>query len=120
MPDFPLCQPDIKINNTSGGLGLAWPCYWTSLQVASYVGNTAVVLRLLEVTGVDINYQDREGNTALYLALNKGQCDIVNILGGFIFQFFLVVVLSSFIVYNIHTLHILMFEMFLLMFMFKY
>ena len=60
---------------------MAWPCSWTALLVACYVGNTDIVSRLVRVSGVDINHQDDDGYSALYFALSKGHTKIVKILG---------------------------------------
>ena len=60
---------------------MAWPCSWTALLVACNVGNTDIVSRLVKVSGVDVNYQDADGYSALYCALSKGHSRIVKILG---------------------------------------
>ena len=57
-----LSHPDIKINytvDTFGGRG-------TALMIACNVGNSAIV------PGLDINYQDENGNTAALLASLRG------------------------------------------------
>ena len=46
-----LSHPDIKINKTT-------ECQRTALMVACDAGNSAIVSRLVEVPGLDINYQD--------------------------------------------------------------
>ena len=56
--DVFLLYPDIKINKTTdaGGvymLGL----HWTALMFACHRGNSAIVSRLVQVPGLDINYQ---------------------------------------------------------------
>jgi len=60
-----LSHPDIKINNTTK------TCYgtqWTALIFACNSGHSAIVSRLVEVPGLDINYQDENGETAAHWA----------------------------------------------------
>ena len=51
--------------------------HWTALMVACRAGNSAIVSRLVQVPGLDINYQDRDGFTAAILASNKGHTECV-------------------------------------------
>lgn len=54
---------------------------WTGLMVACKHGNPAIVSRLVQVPGLDINYQDEyQGDTAAYLASSKGHTECVRIL----------------------------------------
>ena len=66
-----LSHPQIKINNTTdpGGVlaGLSGR-QRTPLMFASIAGNSAIVSRLVQVPGLDINYQDEYGITAAHLA----------------------------------------------------
>ena len=53
-----LSHPQIKINNTTDAGGAGWSgCQWTALMFASRAGNSAIVSRLVQVAGLDINYQ---------------------------------------------------------------
>ena len=47
---------------------------------ACRAGNSAIVSRLVEVPGLDINYQDENGWTAALLASWEGQTECVRIL----------------------------------------
>ena len=66
--DILLSHPDIEVNKTtdakdSGGFG-----QWTPLMFACVAGNPAIVSRLVQVEGLDINYQDHYGHTASHRA----------------------------------------------------
>ena len=50
------------------------------LKEACQYGNPAIVSRLVQVPGLDINYQDRDGFTAAILASNKGHTECVRTL----------------------------------------
>ena len=43
-------------------------------------GNSAIVSRLVQVPGLDINYQDEDGDTAAHRASERGQTECVRIL----------------------------------------
>ena len=60
-----LSHPDIKINKTTRSM---YGRQWTGLMFACEYGNSAIVSRLVQVPGLDINYQDEEGVTAALLA----------------------------------------------------
>ena len=60
--------------NTKGGL------QWTGLMYACEAGNPAIVSRLVQVSGLDINYQNIYGSTAAYLASYFGHTECVRIL----------------------------------------
>ena len=53
---------------------------WTGLMVACEFGNSAIVSRLVQVPGLDINYQDEGGITAALQACMKGRTECVRIL----------------------------------------
>ena len=53
---------------------------WTGLMYACQNGNPAIVSRLLEVPGLDINYQDVNGVTAAHLASMWAQTECVRTL----------------------------------------
>jgi len=71
-----LSHPDIEINKTTEYYG----SQWTALMVACGAGNSAIVSRLVEVPGLDINYQDEWGYTTAHMASVVGQADFVRIL----------------------------------------
>jgi len=71
-----LSHPQIKINNTTEcGVG-----QWTALMFACNVGNSAIVSRLVQVPGLDINYQEEDGDTAAHWASVRGRTECVRIL----------------------------------------
>ena len=72
-----LSHPDIKINNTTEYY-IGGQC--TALMIACHMGNSAIVSRLVQVPGLDINYQDETNRTALNLACRGGHTEIVSIL----------------------------------------
>ena len=47
---------------------------------ACHRGNPAIVSRLVQVPGLDINYQNKDGETAAHLASYNGQTECVRIL----------------------------------------
>lgn len=53
---------------------------WTGLIIACSVGNPAIVSRLVEVAGLDIDYQDFFGHTAAHRACIAGQTQCVRVL----------------------------------------
>ena len=53
---------------------------WTALLFACEHGNPAIVSRLVQVPGLDINYQDEGGDTAAHLASMNGHTECVRIL----------------------------------------
>ena len=53
---------------------------WTGLMFACEAGNSAIVSRLVQVPGLDINYQDEGGITAALQASKKGRTECVRIL----------------------------------------
>ena len=60
-----LSHPQIKINNTTNDRGAGWSGQYTALMFACDAGNPAIVSRLVQVPGLDINYQDeKDGWTA--------------------------------------------------------
>ena len=63
LVDLLLAQPDIKINNTTRHFPRL---QWTALMFACEAGNPDIVSRLVEVPGLDINYQDEDGKTAAH------------------------------------------------------
>merc|ERR1719382_2424850 len=52
----------------------------TGLMYACERGNSAIVSRLVEVPGLNINYQEDYGSTAAYLASESGHTECVRIL----------------------------------------
>jgi len=78
-----LSHPQIKINNTTDPgvvyAGLSGR-QLTALMFASRAGNSAIVSRLVQVPGLDINYQDKYGVTAAHLASGWGHTEYVRIL----------------------------------------
>ena len=52
----------------------------SGLMVACERGNSAIMSRLVQVPGLDINYQDRCGLTAAHLASMRGHTECVRIL----------------------------------------
>ena len=72
-----LSHPDIKINNTTTYFG----SQWTALMFACDAGNPTIVARLVQVSGLDVNYQEEEwGATAAHLASERGHTECVRIL----------------------------------------
>ena len=55
-------------------------CQWDALMGACHVGNSAEVSRLVQVPGLDIDYQNEHGFTAAYWATKMGQTECVRIL----------------------------------------
>ena len=55
-------------------------CQWTALMVACGACYPAIVSRLLQVPGLDINYQDENGVTAAHLASMWAQSECVRTL----------------------------------------
>ena len=53
---------------------------WTGLMVACEFGNSAIVSRLVQVPGLDINYQNELGENAAHIASKGGQTECVRIL----------------------------------------
>ena len=74
-----LSHPDIDINTAVRTENM---CDWTALMFACHAGNSAIVSRLVEEEELDINYQDENGNTAVYLASDKGHTECVRVLAG--------------------------------------
>ena len=69
-----LSQPQIKINNIT-------PDGDTALIVACEAGNSAILTRLLQVPGLDVNLQNKwYGHTAANMACCRGATKIVRIL----------------------------------------
>ena len=66
-----LSHPDIKINNTARTIlgndetEETFIAHWTALMFACDRGNLDIVSRLVQVPGLDINYQDEGGCTAV-------------------------------------------------------
>ena len=52
------------------------------MMFACGAGNSAMVSRLVQVPGLDINFQDKHGYTAAHLAVLKGHTECVRILAG--------------------------------------
>ena len=79
-----LSQPQIKINNTTDAAGLeVLPLsglQFTPLMFACRAGNSAIVSRLVQVPGLDINYQDRRGWTVAQRASGRCHTQCVRIL----------------------------------------
>ena len=79
-----LSHPEIKINkkiNSDGPGRFGEKCQWTALLFACEDWNSAIVSRLVQVPGLDINYQDEEeGWTAPLVACIYGDADCVRIL----------------------------------------
>ena len=51
-----LSHPDIKINNTTkSGVSQSGVSQWTALMFACHSGNSAIVSRLVQVPGLDLN-----------------------------------------------------------------
>jgi len=73
-----LSNPDIKINNTTPISN--YGAQWTALMIACEAGNQAIVLRLVQEEGLDINYQDERSYTAAHLVSMKGHTKCVRIL----------------------------------------
>ena len=72
-----LSHPDIEINTIRMYLG----CHFTALMFACDCGNPAIVSRLVQVPGLDINYQgEKFGATAVNLASYDGHTECVRIL----------------------------------------
>ena len=65
----------LKINDTTNREN-----QWTALMVACNAGNPAIVSRLVQVPGLDINYQDESGGTAALWACINGRTECVRIL----------------------------------------
>ena len=70
--DILISHPDIQISPEREG------CQWTALMFACCHGNSDIVSRLVQMPGLDINYQD--GVTAADLASMKGRTECVKIL----------------------------------------
>ena len=71
-----LSHPDIQINKTTKISG-----YQESpLMLACPAGNSAIVSRLVQVDGLDINYQDEKGTTAAHVASIRGNTECVRVL----------------------------------------
>ena len=66
-----LSHPDIKINNTTKAQCLMYACD---------LGTPAIVSRLLELPGLDINYQNEDGHTAAHWTSQAGQTEMLRIL----------------------------------------
>ena len=78
-----LMNPQIKINNTTDPGGVQANLsgrQWTALMFACNAGNSAIVSRLVQVPGLDINYQDEDGYTAAHVLTVQGQPECVRIL----------------------------------------
>ena len=75
-----LSHPDININNTTDPRNSNWTRQWTALMFACCHGSSAIVSRLVQVPGLDINYQDENGDTAALLASQWGHTECVRIL----------------------------------------
>ena len=77
-----LSHPHIKINKTINNNSYNKPgtFQWTALMVACNRGNSAIVSRLVQVPGLDINYQTEDGGTAAWLACRKCHTECVRIL----------------------------------------
>ena len=60
----------VDVNTKEDWLG----CQWTALMFACQYGNSAIVSRLLKEPGLDINYQDERGRTAVFLARRHMRC----------------------------------------------
>ena len=77
-----LTHPDIKINKPTESLIRLHHCQkivkggkFTALMTACDAGNPAIVSRLVEVPGLDINYQNERGQTAAHRAsLGETRC----------------------------------------------
>ena len=76
--DILLSHPDIEVNKTTGGD--AGYEQWTALMFACRGGNSAIVSRLVQVEGLDINYQDYLGATAAHLVSWRGHTEYVRLL----------------------------------------
>ena len=72
-----LSHPQIKINNTTRDVDNH---QWTALMFACDAGNSAIVSRLVQVPGLDINHQDEDGDTAARWASDSGHTECVSIL----------------------------------------
>ena len=85
-----LSHPDIKINNTAtsygpGGLGNWFPAFgensqWTPLMFACDGYKHYIATKLVRVPGLDINYQDEYGYTAVQLSCIYGDTHSLRIL----------------------------------------
>ena len=72
----------------SSGVDVNTTTHWlensrlTGLMFACYFGHPAIVSRLVQVPGLDINYQDEDGKTAAHWAIELNECntEIVRIL----------------------------------------
>ena len=73
-----LSHPDIKLNNTTDSMTVGGQ--WTALMFACHLGNSAIVSRLVQVPGLDINYQDKNGDTAAHWASYTGHTECMRIL----------------------------------------
>ena len=74
-----LSHPDIKINIKTYGKGDNISP-WTALMFACTLGNSVIVSRLVQISELDINYQDEDGCTAALLASFWGCTICVKIL----------------------------------------
>ena len=53
-----LSQPGIQVNKTTDAKAAGWSsCQWSPLTFACHAGNSAIVARLVETEGVNINFQ---------------------------------------------------------------
>ena len=56
--DLLLSQPNVKTNLTTNAKAAGWSsCQWSPLTFACHAGNAAIVARLVETEGVNINFQ---------------------------------------------------------------
>ena len=74
-----LSHPHIKINIKTFGCKDNI-CPWTALMFACTLGNSVIVSRLVQMSALDINYQDKNGCTATLLASIWGRTSCVKIL----------------------------------------
>ena len=74
--DILLSHPDIEVNKTTTRDGKQW----IALIFACRAGYSAIVSRLVQVEGLDINYQDEEGWTAAHEASMRGHTECVRVL----------------------------------------
>ena len=72
-----LSHPDIKINKTTKWYdGSFQQSQWTSLIFACDAGNSAIVSRLVQIPGLDINWQNRMGSSAVHKACSQERVEI--------------------------------------------
>ena len=76
-----LLEAGAELDTLSALIGKPWGLRFTPMSALMYAcqgGHSETVDRLLDVTGIDVNYQNRDGVTALMVTCENGHIHILH------------------------------------------